>query len=346
MSKIFIVGDLHFGVKGNSVTFLDQQKNWFFNHFIPLIQTEKPSDIIFLGDIFDSRNSLSPLILNTVREIFKTIVASNCKVHAILGNHDIFFKNTKNIHSLNVLQDQGVHVYASPTEVIINNKKCLMLPWIIKNEEKHVALLLASNSYDFCFGHLEINSFEMVKGKKEENGLSKDLFANCKKVYSGHFHLRGSDKNITYIGTPYELSWNDYLDKKGVYSVNTSNFNETIIDTTSMPSHVKISNNLYKLEDVTRKMINNNIVKLIFKANTPEVEKINFIEKINSSEPFSLIIDEEDSENYFENQEEIDASIKDTMGFLTEYLNIVELPAELDKKKVLERIEDLYKNSI
>jgi DNA repair exonuclease SbcCD nuclease subunit len=39
-------------------------------------------------------------------------------------------------------------------------------------------------------------------------------------VIAGHFHTKGEYGNITYVGTPYQMSWGDYGEDKGFHILN------------------------------------------------------------------------------------------------------------------------------
>jgi DNA repair exonuclease SbcCD nuclease subunit len=338
--KIMVVGDLHFGVRNNSQAYLDFQTNWFLKELIPNIEKHKCDKVVFLGDVFDSRNSLSPVIVNRVRELFK-ILTKVTDVHCIVGNHDIYYRNNKNIHSLTILEDQGVTVYENPTEITFGDKKALMLPWIVKDEQEDVMKMLVNNEYDLCFGHLEINNFEMVPGVFEDKGFKHDLFSNCENVYSGHFHLRRKHDNIQYTGTPYELTWSDYMDVKGVYIYDTDTSKEEFVETKGTPQHIKLSFDEHR--EVEKEEVDNNILRVKFLKNCSEVDKINIIERINSLNPIACVVDDE-SDSDFDSDEDIEASIKDTMGFLNEFLNIIEIPEDLDKKVLREMLNEMYED--
>jgi len=341
--KVAIIGDLHFGVRGNSIKHLEFQSKWF-NDTIKFIKNAKINYVVFLGDIFDSRNSISPIINSNVRLLFQKLAKNVKEVHCVLGNHDIYFRNKKDIHSLEVLADQGVKVYTTPQEVKIGNLKCLMVPWVIKTEQEDVSKLLVNNYYDICFGHLEINTFEKVKNVREQEGFERELFSNCKKVISGHFHLKRQIDNILYVGTPYELTWNDYQDEKGIHVVD-DNLEVTFHASENTPKHIVISNKIFSLDELTKDKIHNNIIKVSFEQNLSEVDKINYIEKINSFEPLMFTVVEDDN-TFLDTNGEMEADIKDTLGFLFEYLNIIDIPDNLNKKKLMEKIEEVHKKII
>lgn len=339
--KMIIIGDIHAGVRNNSTKYLGFQEKWFKEELFPAIKNNNCKHVIFLGDIFDSRNSLSPIILQKVRELFKELISLGVQCYVVMGNHDIFYRNNKTVHSLDILTDQGVIVYDNPTQVTIENKNILMLPWIVKDEIEDVKKLLVNDNYDLCFGHLEINNFDKVKGVTEKEGLPTELFANCKKVFSGHFHLKRNSGNIQYTGTPYELTWNDYEDQKGIYLLDLETLDADFIPTKNTPKHIKISNKSHTIGDIKSEIITNNIIRVTFDENISEANKIDFIEKINSLEPIVCTVEDEIFGN-FNSDEDIETDIKDTLGFLQEYIEIIELPEEFSKKILFEKIQEIY----
>ena len=79
MGKIGIVGDLHFGKHNNDEKYLAFQKEWFETEFYESLEAENCKTVFFLGDIFESRTSLNPLILNTSRILFKNLTKNAYK---------------------------------------------------------------------------------------------------------------------------------------------------------------------------------------------------------------------------------------------------------------------------
>ena len=47
-------------------------------------------------------------------------------------------------------------------------------------------------------------------------------------IFSGHYHTPSQNKNIVYVGTPYQLTWNDYGDEKRFFVIDESNIPQII----------------------------------------------------------------------------------------------------------------------
>jgi DNA repair exonuclease SbcCD nuclease subunit len=348
VNKLAVVGDLHFGIRNNSQQYLRYQSEWIENELKRITDKNKCDSVFFLGDVLDNRTSLSPLIMKEVRRLFKRLTETYKNVFVLLGNHDIYYRSSRDVHSLEFLEDQGVVLFENISEITFNDdKRCLILPWVTRDDELHVQDLLVNNKYDYCFGHLEINNFEMIKGVVERDGMRQDLFENVGKVYSGHFHLRRKSGNIDYVGTPYELDWGDIGEDKGVTVLTIKTNKEKFVKTEDAPVHIRIQSKNTKLEDLTPDIISDNFIQLKFHDGISEVERIDYIEKINSMKPISFSTDEGSSYTFGGDDESIlESSIKDTMGFLTEYLDIIEIPEGLNKKEIIGRLEELYNDSL
>ena len=59
-------------------------------------------------------------------------------------------------------------------------------------------------------GHLELNGFEAHRGYIMDHGDSTAPYRHFEKVLSGHFHRKSTRGNISYLGNPYQIYWNDY----------------------------------------------------------------------------------------------------------------------------------------
>ena len=53
------------------------------------------------------------------------------------------------------------------------------------------------------------------------------FFRLIRKVFSGHFHTRSNQDNISYLGNPYEIYWNDHEDTRGFHFFDTETLETT-----------------------------------------------------------------------------------------------------------------------
>ena len=90
VKRVWVLGDLHFGVRSNSMEWLQIQKDFFEEVFIPNLKKHvKPGDVLVqVGDKFDNRQSINIKVLNYAMDLFERL-GEILPVHVICGNHDI-----------------------------------------------------------------------------------------------------------------------------------------------------------------------------------------------------------------------------------------------------------------
>jgi hypothetical protein len=154
-----------------------------------------------------------------------------------MGNHDLYYKNTREVsllYSLEKVFPKNIKIISSPTDIMLNGKKCLLQPWIIDE-------VVDYSSYDYVFGHFEIYSFMLSKHSVDTHSkLVPEHFKHNIKVYSGHYHLHHTKNNILYIGTPYPTSWNDFGNNNGFYILDTD-YTEQFIPNTVSPKYIVLN---------------------------------------------------------------------------------------------------------
>ncbi len=222
--KVALLTDTHFGARGDSLVFLDYFMQFYNDVFLPTLEERKIDTIIHLGDVFDRRKFINFNILNRVQdELFDEFRIRDIDLHVIVGNHDTYYKNTNEVNSVSLLLNDydNITVYPEPCTIEMDGSKLLMLPWI--NAENYDETVEEINNTEalIALGHLELSGFKMSPGVVSSHGLSKSLFDKFDKVYTGHFHHKSTDGNITYLGNSYEMTWIDYEDQRGFHIMDT-----------------------------------------------------------------------------------------------------------------------------
>ena len=237
-----MISDLHFGVKSNNPEWLKIQKDYFYNYFFPLVKRHKKNgDACFiLGDIFDSRQSINILVMNTCIEILIDLskIFKDTGVYVMTGNHDCWTKDSAQVHSLTCLSEiENVHIYNQPGMVKTNNSNLLILPWGMNSEDEKD--FLESTESDVLFVHTDIREARFNSKVKVEHGNNSDSYRRHKRVYGGHIHYRQKVNDfITLIGSPYSMSRSDSGNKKGVYFLDLNTKEEIFFENNYSPEYI------------------------------------------------------------------------------------------------------------
>jgi DNA repair exonuclease SbcCD nuclease subunit len=210
MSNLFkkaaIFSDPHLGLKQNSLTHLEDCKK-FTEWFISESQKENCDVCMMLGDFFNNRNNVNLVSLNYGLQILRLLSDAFDRVIVLTGNHDCYFKNNRSIHSVSWAE----HI---PNVEIINDiyteNDVTFLPWL--NDSDFVNIPKINSKY--VFGHLELPNFLMNSRVPMPivSELNSEVFKNFGEVYSGHFHMRQKQNNITYIGNAFPHNFGDAND--------------------------------------------------------------------------------------------------------------------------------------
>jgi DNA repair exonuclease SbcCD nuclease subunit len=264
-NRVWVLGDLHFGVRANSVEWLDTQKQFFEEVFIPTLKENvKPGDVLVqVGDTFDNRQSINIRVLNYAVDLFERL-GQILPVYIICGNHDIWAKNSNEVTSIDTLKwIPNVQIYKEPEVLSWSGKNILMMPW--RRDAEHEAETLAEYPQtDIVFCHSEVKGIYLNSKVKNEHGTDTNVYSKYTRVYSGHIHFRQEHGKLLMVGTPYQLTRSDANNTKGFDLVNLEDMSETFFINDVSPKFIKY--NILQLYDMPlgqfKNQIRNNFVDL------------------------------------------------------------------------------------
>lgn len=220
--KLAIINDTHFGIRNDSPLFLENALLFFEEQFFPYLKEHGIKTVLHLGDFMDRRKYVN---FNTLAKVRTRIVdrfkTEGIDLHIILGNHDTYFKNTNEINSLKELFADSFNVIEEPTILNLGGLDIAMIPWINSSNSEAYMDFIKTCKADILCGHLELFGYYAIRGVKHESGMRDDVFKRFEMVLSGHFHNRQSNGNIHYLGTQYQLTFNDLNDVKGFHILDT-----------------------------------------------------------------------------------------------------------------------------
>lgn len=216
-----MITDTHFGVYLNNLDkWQNMMESTFYEFVIPFLKknVQEGDILIHLGDLFDNRTSIPIITLNKVEKILKEI-SQILPVHMIVGNHDLFNKGTNDVNSVRLFSyiSDNIHVYEKTHILEVFDEKLVLMPWV----EKRLDMIneIKNNPGDYLFCHSDLNGCRMhLNSVAHRNPDKIDIndFKGYKHVFSGHIHIRQSNNNFTFIGSPYQMDRNDMGDKKGI----------------------------------------------------------------------------------------------------------------------------------
>lgn len=195
--------DIHFGLKSGSRTHNNDCEE-FVKWFCETAKKEGAETCIFLGDWHHNRASTDVSTMNYTVSNLEFLSKSFEKVYFILGNHDLFYKDKREINSVEFMR---LFPNVVPIKEPLTQGNVTILPWLIGDEWKAVPKIKSR----YIFGHFELPLFYMnaMVQMPDHGQLQSDHFQNQEYVFSGHFHKRQTKGNIVYIGNAFPHNYAD-----------------------------------------------------------------------------------------------------------------------------------------
>jgi DNA repair exonuclease SbcCD nuclease subunit len=221
--KFIILGDTHFGAR-NDLQLFHKHFEKFYNDLFEYMDSNGIDTIYQLGDLFDRRKYINFHTLSQSRKyFFDRLRDRNIRMVTLVGNHDIYWRENVGVNSADLLlrEYDNITVCMEPKTFKEGDTLIDIIPWICDDNEDEIKEFISKSKSDLCFGHFEIATFSMFRGVESHDGLPVSMFEKYERVCSGHYHTRSSRENIDYVGTPYEMMWQDYNDPKGFHVFDT-----------------------------------------------------------------------------------------------------------------------------
>lgn len=232
MAKIALVTDLHIGARSDSDHVYKNMKTFYDKVFFPNLIGRNIKTIINLGDTYDRRKFTNSLILDQSRkDIFSKFNEYDC--YFIVGNHDSYYSSTIDVTAVrnHLIDYTNIKIVDKPSTMKIEGLNICMIPWITKANEDATVKEIANTKAGICMGHLELTGFEYFKNSICKHGYSPKIFSErFIKTFSGHFHKRSITDTISYLGSPYQTTWQEVEEDKGFHIFDTETFELEFIE--------------------------------------------------------------------------------------------------------------------
>ena len=227
--------DIHLGLKQNSRLHLDdcdRYLTWFINE----ARARGAETCIFLGDWSHHRSSINVATMNASIKQLKRLNDSFEKVYFITGNHDLFYRDKREMNSIEYARDLSNFVMVDEHYVDHN---VAILPWLVGDEHKKVH----KYKVKYIFGHMEIPYFKMnaMVEMPNHDGIQASDLANADYVFSGHFHKRQFKGNIHYIGNAFPHNYADVGDNERGAMFLTWDEEPIFVNWTKCPKYIVVN---------------------------------------------------------------------------------------------------------
>lgn len=201
--------DIHFGKKSNSPVH-NQDCLDYLDWFCEQVRNDPTIDYIgFLGDWNENRSSINIATLNASHQGANKLNQLGLPVFFVIGNHDLYHRNSREIHSIVPFQEFDNFIVIDEPKVFEEIEGgALFSPYIFHDEYPNLTEFM---KVPLWAGHFEFQGFVITGyNVKMPHGPSALDFADGPKhILSGHFHKRQSSGNVHYIGNCFPMDFGD-----------------------------------------------------------------------------------------------------------------------------------------
>ena len=339
--KVAIITDQHFGARKSSRIFHEFFKKFYDNIFFPTLKKRGIDTVLDLGDTFDNRRNLDLWAAQwSTDNYFSRLKDMGVTIHSLVGNHTAYFKDTNKVNTLESVLGEydNIKIYDKATEVMIGGLPILFIPWINSENSDETYALIEKSECPIAMGHLELNGFEAHRGYIMDHGHATSPYKKFDKVFSGHYHQKSTRENITYLGNPYQIYWNDYNQNRGFHIFDTNTKKLEFIE-----NPYQIYQKIYYNEDQIKSGLfkfheyNQSFIKIIVERKTDTDKFERFISQLYAAGVHEIKVIEDPS---FEQDlnEEIDIEKEDTLTILEKYVDDMEHSNKPALKSILKSL--------
>ena len=335
--KVLLITDQHFGVRNDNLHYVERYRKFYTEKVLPTIDKEGITEVLCLGDTFDRRKGVNFASLEAAKEMwFRPLQERGVKMTMLIGNHDIYFKNTLRVNSPELLLGEfnNIEIIYCPGERLIGGKKMMLVPWICEENRESSWEAIQDTDAEYCMGHFELNGFDPIPGYTMTHGDDPTPFKKFKMVCTGHYHVKSTKSNIHYLGNPCQLYWNDYGQDRGFHILNTSTQKLKFYKNPYNTFTKIYYNDDISLSPVATKKLEGQYVKLIVESKLDQVKFDSIVRRLQAADLADLKVIEDTT---YEMDVDDDVEVEDTLTILEQCVS------EFDNKhEIFKILKTLY----
>jgi DNA repair exonuclease SbcCD nuclease subunit len=201
--KAMVLTDIHFGLKSNSQLHNEDCLS-FVKWATAKAKAEGCETCIFLGDWHNNRASINIVTLQYSLRALEHLNENFSQTFFIPGNHDLYYRDKRDVQSVEWAKHLSNIVICNDWTTIGD---VTIAPWLVGDDHKKVKKLKGK----YMFGHFELPGYLMnaMVAMPDTGELVGDDMKGFEHVFSGHFHKRQTQRNITYVGNCFPHNYAD-----------------------------------------------------------------------------------------------------------------------------------------
>jgi len=343
---IALVTDTHMGARNNCTVFNEHFLKFFNEVFFPTLEKHNITTVIHLGDLGEYKRTINTLILDSWnKEVFKPL--EKYQVWMLIGNHDLFYKHKNTISlqtSLELAERFGFNVVTErPLKLPMGSKVLDLVPWVSSGNYQEVEEFISNSTADYLLCHMEFAGAPLLPGILcSESQIDPTLTSRYRKILSGHFHLRSTHGNVTYIGNPYEITWADVNQLKGftLFDPETGQLDyinnpHTLFFKASINTESDLAN--FDISQCTKKH-----VKLFISSYIKTKDVENLVSRIDKEGVLSLVI--QDTKVELDSVDQLQSEFPDTLHYIKNFVHKLydHQNIQLNKDRLIGKLEHIY----
>lgn len=347
--KLAILGDTHFGMRSDSVAFQDYAEHFYSTVFFPYLVEHGIKTIIQVGDFFDRRKYINFLTYKKTLDCFiKRLEEFDIQLLVFVGNHDTYFKNTNDVNSVDLLLRRFPNVQIIDKPSVVFDKICL-IPWIADDTYYDTLDFINNTKASICMGHFDIVGFSMYKGMPSQEGLDRSVFDKFDLTLSGHYHHRSKQGNIVYVGTPMQITWQDYNDPKGFHILDTNTLQLDFIENPYEMFHQIIYDDknlsIAQINEIDVAPYKNTYVKVIVDNKTNPYLFDKFLGRLYDADPIDVTIAEDFTEVGTEEDDDMVDQAEDTLTIINKFID-TNTSEDINTSKLKVMLREMYNEAM
>jgi hypothetical protein len=242
----------------------------------------------------------------------------------------------------------NIHIHDKFKTIDFDGINIDIVPWICEENEVDIISSIQNTKSQICFGHFEIDGFEMDRGNVCVGGMNKNVLRNYDIVLTGHFHHKSTNGNIYYVGTPGEMTWADYNDARGFHIFDTETRELEFIENPYKMFHKifyddgKTDFEFWKKYDYSK--YKDTYLKVIVVSKQNPYMFDNVLDNLYKAGVTDISIVEDFTDTNIDIEDDIVNQSEDTITILSNYID--NIPLDVNSEKLKSLMRELYVEAV